>query len=65
MALGHLRLLFHAEYALVGVNLHDTRALQFLDAGLLVAHDARGLLFFGEVHELAEREEQQVVGSHH
>jgi hypothetical protein len=65
MGLGNLGLLFHAEDAIVGIELYDTRALELLDGGLLVTHDAGGAFGFGEIDELLKTKEQQVVGSHY
>ena len=44
MALGILRFLFHVEHLVLFVHHDDTRALQLLNAWLLVTHDAAGLL---------------------
>jgi len=65
VALGDLGLLFHAEDAVVGVELYDACALELLDGGLLVAHDAGGLFLLGESHELGKAEEEEVVGGDH
>ena len=61
MALGHLRLLFHIEHLHIIVHHNHARALELLNARLLVAHNARCSLFLCKVHKLLEREEQQVV----
>jgi hypothetical protein len=63
MGLGMLWFFFHAEDTVVFVELYDTRALELLDGGLLVAHDAAGAFGLGEVDELTEREIKEVVGS--
>ena len=63
VALGLLGLLFHIENFIVLVHDDDTGALQLLNRGLFVAHDAAGSLLLGKVHELLEGEEEEVVGS--
>ena len=62
VALGLLGFLFHIEDAVMLVHDDDTGALEFLDARLLVAHDAAGSLLFGKIDELLETEEEEVVG---
>ena len=63
MALGFLRFLFHVEHLVLFVHHDDTRALQLLDAWLLVTHDATGLLLQGKIDKLLEREEEKIVSS--
>ena len=65
MGLGMLWFFFHAEDTVVFVELYDTRALELLDGGLLVTHDAGSAFGFGEIDELLKAKEQQVVGRHH
>ena len=63
VALGLLGLLFHIENLVLFVHDDDTGALELLNRGLLVAHDAAGSLLLGKIHELLEGEEEEVVGS--
>jgi hypothetical protein len=65
VGLGVLRFLLHAEDTIVLVELYDTCALELLDGGLLMTHDAGGAFGFGEIDELLKAKEQQVVGSYH
>ena len=65
VALGLPGLLFHVQYAQGIVDHNNAGALELLDGGLLVAHDAGGVLLQGEVDELLEGEEQEVVGSNY
>ena len=51
MGAGHLGLLLHLEHAPVVVDADDSRALQRLDGGLVVAHNHRGLLFLEGIDE--------------
>jgi hypothetical protein len=62
VALGYLWFLFHTEDAIISIELYDTSALELLDGGLFVAHDAGGAFLFGEIYELLEGEEEEVVG---
>ena len=62
VALGLLGLLFHIEDTVMLVHDDDTGALEFLNARLLVAHDATGSLLFGKVDELLKAEEEEIVG---
>jgi hypothetical protein len=61
VTLGLLRLLLHAQHSHIVIELHHSRALELLDRGLLMAHDARGALLLGEINELAKAKEQKVV----
>ena len=62
---GYLRFLLHLQDTVVLIEHDDAGALQFLDRRLLMIHDTTGLLGFGEVHELAEGEEEEVICRHH
>jgi len=62
VGLGMLGLFFHSQNLPVVIDLDDTRALELLDGGLLVAHDAARAFLLGEVYELLEGEEEEVVG---
>ena len=59
---GVLWFLLHVEDAAVGIEFDDACALEFLDGWLVVAHDAGGGFLAGEVDEVAEGEEQEVIG---
>ena len=65
MALRHLRFFFHPQHSVLGIKLHHTCTLQFLDRRLFMTHDTTRLFLLRKVHELLEREEQQVIRSHH
>ena len=65
VALRLLRLLFHVQHLVLLIHHNHPRTLQLLDGRLLVAHDAAGTLLQGKIHKFLEREEQQVIGSHH
>ena len=54
MALGNLRFLLHAEDTVIFVEFYHTCALELLDRGLLVAHDAGGLLLLCEFDKFAK-----------
>ena len=64
VGLRFLRFLGHFEHAVVVVEDDDAGALEFLDRGLMVTHDAGGLLLQGKLHKIAEGEEEEVVGCH-
>ena len=63
MTLGFLRFLFHVEHLVLLVHHDDPRALQLLNAWLLMTHDAAGLLLQGKIDKLLEGEEKKVVSS--
>lgn len=63
MGFGHSGLLLHIEDLVVGIEDDDAGALEFGDIGLLMTHDATGLLGLGEIDKLLETEEEDVVGS--
>ena len=63
MGFGDLGFFLHTEDAVVSVELDDTCALEFFYRGLLMTHDAGGAFFLGEIHELLEGEEEEVIGS--
>lgn len=63
MRLGLLRLLFHIEDLIIVIEDHYTGALQLGQFGLLVTHDAAGLLLLCKIYKLLETEEQYIVGS--
>ena len=58
-----LGFLLHVQHTVVGVEHHHASALEFLNRRLLMTHDARSLLALGEFDEIAEGEEEKVVGS--
>ena len=60
-----MRFLLHLQDTVVLIEHHYAGTLQFLDRRLLMIHDATGLLGFGEVHELAEGEEEKVICRYH
>lgn len=64
MALRLLWFLLHIEHLINLIEHHNSCALEFLYRRLIVAHDARTVLFLGELHELREREEEEVVSCH-
>ena len=64
MGFGLSGLLLHIEDLVVGIEDDDAGALEFGDIGLLMTHDATGLLGLGEIDKLLETEEEDVVGSH-
>lgn len=63
MGFGLSGLLLHIEDLVVGIEDDNTGALEFGDIGLLMTHDATGLLGLGEIDKLLETEEEDVVGS--
>ena len=63
MGFGLSGLLLHIEDLVVGIEDDDAGALEFGDIGLLMTHDATGLLGLGEIDKLLETEEEDVVGS--
>ena len=62
MTLWFLGLLFHVQHLVILIEHHYSSALQLLYRWLLMAHDARGLLFVGVVDKLLETEVEDVVG---
>ena len=65
MALGLLGLFLHAEDLVVVVELDYTGALELLDRGLFVAHNAGGAFLLREVDKFLKAEEKEVVGCDH
>ncbi len=64
MGFGHSRFLLHIKDLVVGIKDDNTGALEFGDIGLLMTHNATGLLGLGEIDKLLKAEEENVVGSH-
>ena len=56
-------LLLHIEDLVVLIEDYNAGALEFGDIGLLMTHDATGLLGLGEIDKLLETEEENIVGS--
>ena len=63
MGFGDSGLLLHIENLVVLIEDYNAGALEFGDIGLLMTHDATGLLGLGEIDKLLETEEEDVVGS--
>ena len=57
VALRLLGLLLHAEDSEIVIELDHPSALELLNAWLLMAHDATGVLLLGEIYEFLEAEE--------
>lgn len=55
----------HLEDAEIGVDFDDAGALEFVDLGLVVAHNHRGAFLFEGFHEAAEAEVEDIVGCDH
>lgn len=56
------RLFLHLQDAKTGVNFDDAGPLEFVDLGLVVAHDHRCAFLFEGFHEAAEAEIEDIVG---
>ena len=63
MGFGDSGLLLHIENLVVLIEDYNAGALEFGDIGLLMTHDATGLLGLGEIDKLMDTEEEDVVGS--
>ena len=55
-------LFLHLEDAEIRVDFDDTGALEFVDLGLVVAHNHRGAFLFEGFHEATEAEVEDIVG---
>ncbi len=58
----NFRLFLHLEDAKIGVDFDDAGSLEFVDLGLVVAHNHRGAFFLEGFHEAAEAEVEDIVG---
>lgn len=56
------RLFLHLEDAEIGVDFDDASPLEFVDLGLVVAHNHRGSFLLEGFHEAAEAEVEDIVG---
>ena len=58
----NFRFFLHLQDAKTGVNFDDAGPLEFVDLGLVVAHNHRGAFLFEGFHEAAEAEVEDIVG---